>query len=206
VLLGSATVGGIPESVFSATNRWLGIIVGNDSEMSPRQQLVSVPYAYRAGQADESLIHQKTYYNDTPKTINGGWQDYDSFTVNARSGALLIGMTLKARLLPAVFRQMMYARLKISGTNLGVYYFHRTYTQFLDLESGFQGMDDVVISQTDESLLHTNSDIGRQMGASGGVFLKLLDDETTITIQYMGNGQIRNIDVEVYYVMNFQAD
>jgi len=52
VLLGSATVGGIPESIFDSPDRWLGVAVEGDSEMSPRQRLVSVPYAYKAGQAD----------------------------------------------------------------------------------------------------------------------------------------------------------
>jgi len=87
VLLGSATVGGIPESVFSATNRWLGIIVGNDSEMSPRQQLMSVPYAYRAGSVEAPSF----------KTYDSGWfyvtssQSYN-FNHNLGTTKLLINL------------------------------------------------------------------------------------------------------------------
>ena len=47
ILLGTATVDGIPASVFDGADRWLGITVESDSEVSPRQQLVSVPYAYK---------------------------------------------------------------------------------------------------------------------------------------------------------------
>lgn len=46
VLLGS--VNPIPYNIFDGTIRYLGIKVGTDSEMTPRQEIVSVPYAYRA--------------------------------------------------------------------------------------------------------------------------------------------------------------
>lgn len=51
VLLGSASVDGVPESLFDGPDRWLGVAVQGDSEVVPRQQLVSVPYAYKAGSA-----------------------------------------------------------------------------------------------------------------------------------------------------------
>jgi len=38
----------ISPSVFYSSQRWLGIKVGTDSEMTPRQKLTSVPYAYSA--------------------------------------------------------------------------------------------------------------------------------------------------------------
>lgn len=50
VLLGS--VAPIPDSVFSASTRYLGIKIGNDAEMMPRKAIVSVAYAYRSSQAD----------------------------------------------------------------------------------------------------------------------------------------------------------
>ncbi|MBU0508786.1 hypothetical protein KKH27_08120, partial [bacterium] len=49
VLLGSVVA--VPDS-FSGTSRWLGTTVGNNSEMTPRTKLVSVPYAYRVGTVD----------------------------------------------------------------------------------------------------------------------------------------------------------
>ncbi|MGE5693007.1 MAG: hypothetical protein ACM3YF_04420, partial [Candidatus Zixiibacteriota bacterium] len=53
VLLGSTNP--IPDSVFADTVRWLGIKVETDPEMLPRQQLVSVGYAYRVNSVDGAL-------------------------------------------------------------------------------------------------------------------------------------------------------
>ncbi|MBN2104222.1 hypothetical protein JW835_09310 [bacterium] len=50
VLLGSETP--IPKSVFNGEDCYLGITVGSDAEMTPRKRLVSVGYAFRAGEAD----------------------------------------------------------------------------------------------------------------------------------------------------------
>ena len=49
VLLGSSHT--IPDSVFAQPNSWLQVIA-NGSELSPRRQIVSVGYAYRASEAD----------------------------------------------------------------------------------------------------------------------------------------------------------
>ena len=48
VLLGSVTT--LPD-LFNA-DRWLGIVVGDDAEMTPRQKVVSVAHAYRVGTVD----------------------------------------------------------------------------------------------------------------------------------------------------------
>ena len=40
VLLGSASIDGVPENVFNDPDRWLGVAVETDSEIVPRQQLV----------------------------------------------------------------------------------------------------------------------------------------------------------------------
>lgn len=45
VLLGSANP--VPDAVFNDTSLWLGTTVSPDPEMTPRQRLVSVAYAYR---------------------------------------------------------------------------------------------------------------------------------------------------------------
>jgi hypothetical protein len=50
VLLGS--INPIPTSVFNGSDRWLGMKVGSDAEMSPRQQIVSVGYALKTSDAD----------------------------------------------------------------------------------------------------------------------------------------------------------
>jgi hypothetical protein len=39
----------IPQDRFDGSDRWLGLKVGEDDEMVPRQQIVSVPYAYMSG-------------------------------------------------------------------------------------------------------------------------------------------------------------
>ncbi|MBK6765611.1 MAG: hypothetical protein IPG71_04555 [bacterium] len=42
----------IDETVFSSDERWLGITIGGDSEMTPRMPLPSVPYAFRVSTVD----------------------------------------------------------------------------------------------------------------------------------------------------------
>lgn len=49
-LLGSVTP--IPYNVFDGNDKYLGIKVGTDPEMTPRKRLVSVGYSYRAYEAD----------------------------------------------------------------------------------------------------------------------------------------------------------
>jgi hypothetical protein len=50
VILGS--VSGVTQDVVSDSVRWLGITVGDDSEIYPRTKLVTVPYAFRVGTVD----------------------------------------------------------------------------------------------------------------------------------------------------------
>jgi hypothetical protein len=50
VLLGA--VQPTPDTVFRKADRWLGIAIGSDPEISPRTQLTSVPYAYRVSTVD----------------------------------------------------------------------------------------------------------------------------------------------------------
>ncbi len=50
VLLGSVT--DIPFDLFDGSARYLGVKVGDDAEMTPRKQLVSVVYAFKANNAD----------------------------------------------------------------------------------------------------------------------------------------------------------
>ncbi len=49
VLLGSVV--NLPGNIFDSTDRYFGVKVGEDAEMSPRQQIASVPFAFRAGSA-----------------------------------------------------------------------------------------------------------------------------------------------------------
>jgi hypothetical protein len=52
ILLGSVTA--LDETVFAGENRYLGITVSPDPEMTPRQRLASVPYAHRVGTVDSA--------------------------------------------------------------------------------------------------------------------------------------------------------
>ncbi len=45
----------VPDSVFNNPNRYLGIKVASDAEMTPRQRLVSLSYAYRVSSVDGAL-------------------------------------------------------------------------------------------------------------------------------------------------------
>ncbi len=47
VLLGSVTA--IPDTLFQEAERWIGINVNADGEMTPRSRIGSVPYAFQAG-------------------------------------------------------------------------------------------------------------------------------------------------------------
>jgi hypothetical protein len=64
VILGSITTLNLAFN----TNYWLGIRVGNDPELSPRIQLTSVGYAYRASVADSAVA-------SPPPSTGGGWTD-----------------------------------------------------------------------------------------------------------------------------------
>ena len=52
VLLGSSNP--VPDAIFQGSERWLGIAVSPDPELTPRQKLVSVGYAYRVSSVDSA--------------------------------------------------------------------------------------------------------------------------------------------------------
>jgi len=51
VLLGSVST--LPIALFDGSDRWVAVQVGTDAEMSPRQQITSVGYAFRSASVDE---------------------------------------------------------------------------------------------------------------------------------------------------------
>jgi len=79
VLLGSSNP--VPDSAFDDTSRWLGITVGSDPEMTPRQRLVSVPYSYKPV-AQIGGVPQDMQEFSTPGT--------DNFTVPVGVTRLLV--------------------------------------------------------------------------------------------------------------------
>ena len=63
--VGETTV--IPDALFSGAALWIGITVGTDSEMAPRQPIASVPYAFLAREA----INAVGAITPTSVTVNG---------------------------------------------------------------------------------------------------------------------------------------
>jgi len=68
VLLGRANA--ISDTVFQDPSRWLGIQVGADPEMQPRQQIVGVGYSFRALEAD-TADYARITVSDADWTIAG---------------------------------------------------------------------------------------------------------------------------------------
>jgi YVTN family beta-propeller protein len=52
---GGSSPNPIPATVFANDTLYLGVKVGSDAEMTPRQQLTTTPYAFRAGSADNAV-------------------------------------------------------------------------------------------------------------------------------------------------------
>ncbi len=84
VLLGSGNP--IPDSVFDGNVRYLGVKVGNDAEMTPRKEIVSVGYAFKSefadtadyaragvGGADNDWTFRITDTADTTLITGGEW-------------------------------------------------------------------------------------------------------------------------------------
>ena len=70
VLLGSSTA--IDNSVFDSPQRFLGVQVGLDSELSPRTRIASVPYAMHAGTvASTSAVSDWTVGGDLEDLYDG---------------------------------------------------------------------------------------------------------------------------------------
>ena len=58
ILIGSQTVGGVPSGVFTGAGRSVGVAVGGAPEMTPRQPLCAVPFAYVAETAQGFTVPQ----------------------------------------------------------------------------------------------------------------------------------------------------
>ena len=88
VLLGAGDhsgYGDLDESIFSDSVRWLGIKVGEDPEIQPRTQFVSVPYAYHALISDTASYATAGGGDHAATHQNGG---ADELNVAGLSGVL----------------------------------------------------------------------------------------------------------------------
>lgn len=88
-LLGSVTP--LPGSVFSGPNRFLGITVNPDPEMTPRTAIVSVAYAYRAVDADSADVARGTATNSVTSfsLVDGSIQFIDIAANGATAGQVI---------------------------------------------------------------------------------------------------------------------
>jgi len=75
ILLGQVTPLNLPFD----KDAWLSTQVGTDTEMSPRQRLTSVPYAYRAVVADQTQDQPPGFEVDTGGTLTDGLIAYWKF-------------------------------------------------------------------------------------------------------------------------------
>ena len=87
VILGSNTA--LTASVFSSSDRWLGIKVGADAEISPRTRLTSAPYAHRVSTVDGSTggavsgnIDLEASTATTGNILKGGYPFIHNFGTN----------------------------------------------------------------------------------------------------------------------------
>jgi len=67
--MGSVTA--FPANLFDGSNRFVGVTVDTDAEMTPRVQVLSVPYAFRAEVADSVTGIDDDYVNVTGDTMTG---------------------------------------------------------------------------------------------------------------------------------------
>ncbi len=86
------SVSAMNDALFSSGDRWLGITIGNNSEMTPRQQFLSVATAFRVNTIDAA----------TGGYISGNVNIYGkasigSFNSNEGTGAFVVGANNHAR-------------------------------------------------------------------------------------------------------------
>jgi len=116
VLLGSTNP--IPVSLLANNSTlWLGIKVGSDSEMTPREQIASVPYAMIASTVPDGAITGEKLSNSlfvlksgsVPVTVSGTRPFYDFGTTNILFDEPFPNKTL-----------FVNAHLNVNGTYIGV--------------------------------------------------------------------------------------
>lgn len=88
VLLGSVNT--LPGTVFSDTNRYLGITIDTE-ELSPRSRLVSVPFSYTSLNSDTSKYSFIAKYSDSTESITDGAVDLSDIGQNGAT----IGQVMK---------------------------------------------------------------------------------------------------------------
>lgn len=111
VILGRST--SIPLSIFDIDQRWLGITVDSDAEMTPRMRFTSAPWAFHAAIADSALA---TSGGGSGWTISGS-DMYSTVSGNVGIGATAPGKKLQVGNTSTSNSEGMIRLASRSGTN-----------------------------------------------------------------------------------------
>ena len=84
VMLGAVVP--LDPALFSVADRWLGLTVGTDNEMTPRMKLASSPYAISSHQADS--LTSDPYLNESGDILTG---DLHFYSTGLNAGAINLG-------------------------------------------------------------------------------------------------------------------
>lgn len=95
-------VNAISDTVFKDPVRWLGIQLGGDPEMSPRQRIVSVGYAFHAAEADTA-----DYSRTALAVSDGDWTVSGNDIYSAVSGNVGIGTASPSEKLNVLITDMI---------------------------------------------------------------------------------------------------
>jgi len=196
VILG--TINSIPDSIFNYKDTWLGIQVGVDPEMTPRQRLSSLGYAYRTAKADTSSYSMNSDKLDGlhASDFTSPVSDYgrsgvatdlyegtatltDKYVNETQANSVTSAMITDNQIADAdISASANITPSKISGT---------AWTSSND-GSG-SGLDaDLLDGQSSAAFLSTSSDYGRS-----GVTTNLYEGDSTLTSKYVNEGQANSI-------------
>ena len=106
VILGRFT--SLPDDLFSAVPRWMGVTIGTDPEIAPRMRMTAVPWAMRAAIAESSLV----------SVPDGDWA-YSGANIYRATGNVGVGTATPAQLLD-VRSDVDDAYVNVSGRGDGL--------------------------------------------------------------------------------------
>jgi len=175
VLLGR--VNSIPDTVFKAPTRWLGVRVGGDPELQPRQRITAVGYAFWASEADTAEYARSGISGD-----DGDWTVSGNNMYSAVPGSVGIGTTTPAAKLDVNGdinanssyqidgSTVLYAsNIKGANTFVGINAGHSnilgSYNTFLGLNAGYSNL-----TGNDNTFLGLNAGFSNE-GGSNNTFL-----------------------------------
>ena len=188
VVLGSII--SIPDSIFNYSNTYLGIQVGADPEMTPRQRFSSLGYAYRGAKADTSSYSMNSDKLDgldasdfsSPATdygrsgvatdlYEGATTLTNKYVNEGQANSITSGMITDNQIVDADIS----ASANISASKIN--------------DGSGSGLDaDLLDGQNSSAFLSTSSDYGRS-----GIAKDLYEGDSTLTSRYVNEGQASSV-------------